>query len=184
MNNLKAIQIMFDLETLGNTPQAPIIQLGAIKFDLKGTILDTFIGDVDLKSLDKYNFAVDYNTLNWWFNQEDKAIKSIFSDELVKEPLKLVLFNFIAWIGKLNDYEYWSHATFDPPILINNLLQTGHNKAQLLPYRLFRDIRTITSLANYKKEFVTFEGIKHNALDDCKYQIKVITKCFKLLNIV
>ena len=42
--------ITFDLETLGNSANAPIVQIGAVKFDGDGNILDKFLRTIDLSS--------------------------------------------------------------------------------------------------------------------------------------
>jgi DNA polymerase III epsilon subunit-like protein len=172
--------ISFDLETLGNTPTAPIVQIGACKFNSDGEISDdTFISTVKLESLDAYDFNIDMRTVRWWFSQDDKAIKSVFcTDEEV--ALRLALRNFIEWIGPLGDYFYWSHATFDPPILNNNMLQVGLGRP--IPFRLFRDIRTLVHFAGKFNGEREGGSIHHNALDDALFQAGYISKLIQKLN--
>lgn len=164
--------ITFDLETLGSTMYAPIVQIGAVKFDLENGITDRFLRTIKLSSLKRYDFKVDYENIAWWFSQKDEAIKSVFCTENPVD-LRLALLDFTKWIGKNHDYYYWSHATFDPPILAHNYNQVGLPKA--IPFRLQRDIRT---LSHFIKTFEKLErkGIHHNALDDCIYQAQYISK--------
>ena len=68
--------ITFDLETLGNSSNAPIVQLAAVKFNDQGKITDSLLQYIDLASLQQYDFDIDYETLDWWFKQSDEAIKS------------------------------------------------------------------------------------------------------------
>lgn len=173
------MNITFDLETLGNTSNAPIVQIGAVKFEDDGTIIDRFIRTIDIESLDKIrnNFVVDFRTVGWWFNQSDEAIKSVYGDTLDKVSLDKALFDFKEWIGKTADYVYWSHATFDPPILHNNYKAVG--KENPIPFRLHRDIRTLTHFAKVR---VKRKGIAHNALDDCLTQADYISKGLQILN--
>ena len=171
------MNITFDLETLGNTSQAPIIQIAAVKFEDSGKITEEFAQNIKWSSLKKFKFRIDYSTLNWWFNQPDNAIKSVCNQENAI-PLRLALKNFIEWIGKPSEYVYWSHATFDPPILDFNLKQTGIPNP--IPYRLNRDIRTLTYFSGEVK--VPRIGIHHNALDDCKYQASYISKAIQTIN--
>ena len=139
------MNITFDLETLGNTANAPIVQIGAVKFDDDGTITDKFKKNIDLDSLEGLGFRIDYNTLEWWFSQSHEAITSVFNtDNLNRVSLSKALYEFHQWIGKTADYRYWSHATFDPPILINNY--KALKKDCPIPFRLYMDIRTLTSL--------------------------------------
>jgi len=162
--------ITFDLETLGNTSNAPIVQIGAVKFNDEG-ITDTFLRNIDLTSLEPLGFKLDYSSINWWLNQSNEAIKSVFGDNLEKISLNRALYEFQEWIGKTADYNYWSHATFDPPILINNFKTL--KKPCPIPFRLHRDIRTLSLLGG--KVTIKREGIHHNALDDCIYQAKYIS---------
>lgn len=170
--------VTFDLETLGNNSKSPIIQIGAVKFLDDGTIIDKFLNTIKLESLSKYDFQIDYETINWWFNQSNEAIKSVFDDSLEKVNIKEGLYNFQEWLGKASEYRYWSHATFDPPILNYNFKAV--NMKTPIPFRLHCDIRTLISLAG-KEEFKR-EGIHHNALDDCIFQANYISKYLKKIN--
>jgi len=168
--------ITFDLETLGNTSNAPIVQIGAVKFDREGNIKDTFLRNIKLSCLSRYDFDIDYSTLQWWFEQDDEAIKSVFCKEGAID-LRLALREYVEWIGVLGDYTYWSHATFDPPILKNNFnaVKLQYN----IPFRVQRDIRTLTHFTG--KIDCERQGIHHNALDDCLFQAEYISKGFKKL---
>ena len=172
------MNITFDLETMGKTSNAPIIQIGAVKFTDDGVITDKFHRNIDLNSLQQYDFKMDYNTISWWFNQSDEAIKSVFGESLERVSLSKALYDFIEWIGKPSEYSYWSHATFDPPILNNNLLMIGRKNP--IPFRLHRDIRTLTHFAGYID--IERKGIAHNALDDCIFQAEYISKGIQIIN--
>lgn len=171
------INITFDLETLGNTSEAPIVQIGAVKFNNDGVILDKFLRTITSNSLENYNFKINYETLYWWFQQKDEAIKSVFGESIKKTPLKQALYEFMQWLEKPSKYIYWSHATFDPPILNNNFIKVGIKNP--IPFRLHRDIRTLNHFTNIDK--IERNGIHHNALDDCIFQAEYIYKMIKQL---
>lgn len=171
--------IMFDLETLGNTSRAPIVQIGAAKFTDEGEILSTYEGIVDLKSLEKYDFKIDFDTLAWWFSQEDAAIKKVFCSGSTTS-LRQVLYEFLNWIGSHGDYVYWSHATFDPPILVNNLKTVGLPVS--IPFRAYRDIRTLVHFTGPIS--VEREGIEHDALSDVLHQVKYVTKGLEIIKTI
>lgn len=170
MNN-----ISFDLETLGNNFNSPIVQIGAVKFHDDGDIdSNTFLVNIDLNDLERrdYGFTMDLQTVQWWLNQEPEAIKSVFSYDLDRISLSHALYKFASWIGKTSDYYYWSHSTFDPVIL-----QNTYDKLKLvnpIPFRLHRDIRTLTYFSGRIE--TTREGVHHNALDDAIFQAKYIAK--------
>lgn len=164
--------IMFDLETLGNHFNAPIISIGAVKFNpyykLQSELIeDRFEALIDWNTLSKYGFKVDYSTIKWWLTQGKAAISSLFNPEKAKYPIDLALDMFQQWIGDSpGDYYYWSHATFDPPILNNAFRETG--KRNPIPFRKQRDLRTLIMLAG--EVDLPREGVAHCALDDCIYQ--------------
>lgn len=173
--------ITFDLETLGNSPNAPIIQIGAVKFNEKGEINDKFLVNVDLSKEKGLWSDMDYPTIHWWLNQSPEAINSVFGNHLERVSLSHALYLFKEWIGKTASYTYWSHTTFDPPIL-----ESSYRKLDMenpIPFRLHRDIRTLTWFTKRKAHVpkIEREGVHHNALDDCIYQAAYITECLKLL---
>lgn len=171
------MNVTFDLETLGNTSQAPIVQIGAVLFDNRGTILESVNLKADLKTIPE-GFVVDFATLKWWFEQNDQAIKSVMTQGSLTH--KDMLKEFMKWVQEIKekygrDISYWSHATFDPPILANNFKVAGVYNP--IPFRAHRDIRTLTHFAGFID--VKRSGIHHDAIDDCIYQAKYITKGFK-----
>ena len=168
--------ITFDLETLGNSSNAPMVQLGAVKFKNDGAIIDKFVRSIKISCLKRYKFEADYDTIQWWFEQDDKAIKSVMCPEDGID-LRLALMQFKEWIGKTGDYVYWSHATFDPPILNNNFRAVGLDNP--IPFRLHRDIRTLVHFTG--KLTAERKGIHHNALDDCIFQADYISQGLKIM---
>ncbi len=175
----KQLNVTFDLETLGNSSQAPIVQVAAVLFDNHGQILESVNLKADLKTIPQ-GFVVNFETLKWWFEQSNQAIKSVMTQgklthtEMLKEFMKWVL-EIKDNYGK--DISYWSHATFDPPILSNNFKVAGVYNP--IPFRAHRDIRTLTHFAGFID--VKRSGVAHDAIDDCIYQAKYITKGFKLI---
>lgn len=170
--------ITFDLETLGTYHNAPIVQLGAVKFTTDGDIKDEFLKTFKLSSLEGYGFEPDYGTIQFWFKQSPEAINSVFNVE-DKTALYDGLQKFQNWIGKNpKDFSYWSHATFDPVLLTNACKKLGLKDP--ISYRNHRDIRTLSCLYEFLtgKEKTKTErvGIHHNALDDAKFQAAYISE--------
>lgn len=66
--------LMIDIETLGTTPTAAIIQIGATAFDYHSNEMKTVTIDVvpDLRLTN-----VDWDTIRWWLNQSEEARISI-----------------------------------------------------------------------------------------------------------
>ncbi|WP_372938802.1 3'-5' exonuclease [Seonamhaeicola sp.] len=170
--------ISFDLETLGKTSNAPIVQIAAVKFKTNGEIIDTFSRTIDIEDLEQYNLQPDYSTILWWLNQDKEAINQVFGNYSIKTTLKIALCNFSNWIGADEDFHFWSHATNDPPILKANFKAVDIE----LPiyYRSFKDLRTLNEMAG--NPIIKREGTHHVAIDDALYQKDCIVECFKILN--
>lgn len=61
---------MIDLETMGLKPDAAIISIGAVCFDLnKRTIVDTFYRAVDLESAIANGGTVTGSTISFWISR-------------------------------------------------------------------------------------------------------------------
>jgi hypothetical protein len=170
--------IMFDLETLGTGSKAPIVQLAACLFDIDGNILSEFNRKVDLGN-DLSKFEPTTGTIEFWLKQSDRARELVFGGE--RFSLARALTDFNVWINSIDGKKkYWSHATFDPPILMN-AFQVMNIKA-FIAYRDFVDIRTINLLAG---EVVTYPreayGEHHDAAADCRYQAAYVAAMMRKL---
>ena len=169
------VHITFDLETLGANYNAPIVQIGAVAFKESGEILDKFSSSVDLETLDKHGFKMDYSTVNFWLQQSKEAIGSVFA---IDNDIYYTLRSFCDWAFDQGSEDIWSHSTFDPVILAN-----AYTKLELrnpFTYRQHRDIRTLEMLVPTEKP--ERKGTHHNALDDCIYQAEYISKMLRQLS--
>jgi DNA polymerase III epsilon subunit-like protein len=170
--------ISFDLETLGTSPSAPIIQIGAVEFTEEGIITNKFYRNVNWKSLEKYPFNVDYSTIKFWMKQSDAARNSVLKEE-GSQNIKKVLKEFSAYVKSIGRCKVWSHATFDPVVLTNSYRVVGID--QPISFRNFCDIRTLNYLANITTS-VSREGTHHDALDDAIFQAKYISEMLRKIN--
>jgi len=175
---MEAKHITFDLETLGNTTTAPIIQIGAVKFSEDGEIHDTFLRSISFNSLQKAGFQMDFETVKWWMEQDKAVIDSVIMNK-DRVSITEALNAYRNWIHKPYDYEYWSHATFDAPIVFHAQRVLGLSGI-IMPYKQQRDIRTLTRFSGKVK--ANEHGlIYHNALDDCKRQAEYISKAIRIV---
>lgn len=168
--------VMLDIETLGTRPTSMIVQIGACYFDRKtGQIGGEF--SVNIKhSFDDWRFTSDPETVQWWQEQSQEAYDAVFNGEGV--PIERALFD-LAHFLKAAEY-MWSHATFDIPILTNSLEICSIKNP--VHYRGMRDIRTLMDLAQHRSEKVR-EGIHHNALDDCRFQVAYVVEALNKIKI-
>ena len=173
-----SIHAMVDLESFaGFSKQGGnyITQIGACKWNIdSGEIKSEFL--VNCRP-DPEKFRVDYDTIRWWFSQNQAAQKSLYDPEPI--PLDIALQQFSAWFLNGSKVDgLWSHATFDVPAL-----QGAYGTYGLrVPwnYRSAKDIRTLNwvaqdlgiVLADLPKAKAT---IDHNGLADAIEQATDVT---------
>ena len=162
---------MIDLETLGSNPKAPIIQIGLVFFTIQGITLQSQL-TVDFNDALAHGDA-DGSTIKWWLQQTKDAQTSLFVNE---KPIMEVADILEKIIEAQNANFYWSHATFDFPIL-QSMFRSLKRKYPL-PHKRCFDLRTLEYLAG-PIEWAKRTGTHHNALDDANYQAE---HAIKLLN--
>lgn len=169
------MNIMLDLETMGNNNNSPIIAIGAVSFDLDG-VTDKFYTQVNLESCVKQGMECDVSTILWWLKQSDEA-RSAFTNNELAPTIRESLVNFSEWFSDIGGEQVWGNgAAFD-----NTILSNAYRKTQLTqPWKFWNDrcYRTIKSL--YPD--VQFEriGVFHNAIDDAESQaLHLISICKK-----
>lgn len=173
--------VMFDLETLGTGSKAPIVQLAACLFDMKGEVLSEYNAKIALTEEEFSRFEPTVGTIEFWLKQSQEARELVFGGE--RGTLNKALHGFNQWLNSIEGRKrLWSHATFDPPVLMN-AYQVAGIKA-LFHFRDFVDIRTINMLAGeVKTEPRSAFGAHHDAAADCRYQAHYVAAMLrKVLN--
>jgi exodeoxyribonuclease VIII len=175
--------IMLDIETLGTGSNSLVLGIGAVEFSLSGATFRQF--SINLPVLEQIlnpNVQVDVDTISWWKLQSNEAKLSL----LKKKPAKTVKEGLEAFSKFLTSFEeppsLWGNGcTFDNAIIRN--LYKAFGISFPLPFYADKDVRTIVDLIDYKKvkDKVAFTGTKHNAIDDCLYQVKLVAEGLKLL---
>lgn len=166
---------MIDLETMGKTYNAPIIQFGGVYFDrYTGELGEEMEHNLDLEDTVRLGTEMDANTVKWWMQQSTAARDAVMGEPITQAHLAMVMIS--QFLKKSRNI--WSHATFDWVILSNHF-----KKCHVDPihYRKAKDIRTLTDLADLDHRETKGDGVLHNALDDCKRQIEYCVKCFNIL---
>lgn len=164
--------VMLDLETMGNTPNAAITAIGAVKFD-DGEIVGNFYDIVSLKSCTDLGMDIDPDTVIWWMQQSDDA-RSIFNLTSEARTLSWVLQNFTKWMN--DKAKVWGNGSdFDNVILSNAYQRCG----MIRPWS-HKDNRCYRTMKNMYKD-IEFKkiGTAHNALDDAHGQAEHLIKILK-----
>ncbi|WP_187178476.1 exonuclease [Escherichia coli] len=174
--------LMIDLETMGKNPDAPIISIGAIFFDPQtGDMGPEFSKTIDLETA---GGVIDRDTIKWWLKQSREAQSAIMTDEIPLDDALLQLREFIDENSGEFFVQVWGNgANFD-----NTILRRSYERQGIpCPWRYYndRDVRTIVELGKAidfdARTAIPFEGERHNALDDARYQAKYISVIWQKL---
>ncbi|EMU6659883.1 3'-5' exoribonuclease domain-containing protein [Escherichia coli] len=176
------IHLMIDLETMGKNPDAPIISIGAIFFDPQtGDMGPEFSKTIDL---DTAGGVIDRDVIKWWLKQSREAQSAIMTDEIPLDDALLQLREFIDENSGEFFVQVWGNgANFDNVILRRSYERLGIP----CPWRYCndRDVRTIVELGKAidfdARTAIPFEGERHNALDDARYQAKYVSAIWQKL---
>ena len=174
--------LMIDLETMGKNPDAPIISIGAIFFDPQtGDMGPEFSKTIDLETA---GGVIDRDTIKWWLKQSREAQSAIMTDEIPLDDALLQLREFIDENSGEFFVQVWGNgANFD-----NTILRRSYERQGIpCPWRYYndRDVRTIVELGKAidfdARTAIPFEGVRHNALDDARYQAKYVSAIWQKL---
>lgn len=174
--------LMIDLETMGKNPDAPIISIGAIFFDPQtGDMGPEFSKTIDLVTA---GGVIDRDTIKWWLKQSREAQSAIMTDEIPLDDALLQLREFIDENSGEFFVQVWGNgANFD-----NTILRRSYERQGIpCPWRYYndRDVRTIVELGKAidfdARTAIPFEGERHNALDDARYQAKYVSVIWQKL---
>lgn len=164
--------IMLDLETMGSGPNAAIVAIGAVAFDLKaGTIGGSFYRLVDLTTAVQFGGVMDAATVMWWVQQGDAARMALAGDTATH--IRSALAEFAHWLPKITggaEPRIWGNgAAFDNVILASAYRNAGWVSP---PWKHWNDrcYRTVKALHPDVKLERT--GTHHIAVDDAESQAR------------
>ncbi|EMX4381198.1 3'-5' exoribonuclease [Escherichia coli] len=174
--------LMIDLETMGKNPDAPINALAGKFFDpATGEMGPEFSKTIDLETA---GGVIDRDTIKWWLKQSREAQSAILTDEIPLDDALLQLREFIDENSGEFFVQVWGNgANFDNVILRRSYERQG------IPcpwsYTNDRDVRTMVALGLVMdfdaRSVITFEGERHNALHDARYQAKYVSAIWQKL---
>lgn len=181
--------VMLDIETLGKGPQAPILSIAAVLFDLKtGDVGPSFYAVVDLESELDRGAVPDADTIYWWLAQSEAARAAITAEprEMNVDVLKRLGGFVQSECNDLDIVQVWGNgSTFD-----NTILRSAYQRCGIVPFWCFWndcDVRTTVKAGleigfNPKKE-MPFMGVRHNPLDDAIHQIKYVSAIWQKITL-
>ena len=162
------LDVMLDLETMGQGPSAAITAIGAQEFDRgTGRLGESFFRVVDLASAVACGGTIDASTVLWWLRQGDDARQALQHNPI---PLPLALQCFAEWLaycGPSDSVRMWGNgAAFD-----NVILREAYTRLHMpTPWHWANDRCYRTLRKEHPDVALQRVGTHHNALADATSQ--------------
>lgn len=183
--------IMVDVETLGTGDNAPIIQIGAVRFDWavsaeapEGWTSSPY-GEFRQNVLwNSEGFGkIDADTLQWWLKQDGTTRRGVFDQEHALS-LNVALWSFFKWVRDGGDaWTVWANS----PDFDLRLLRQACERTEVpyeFTYRQPRDMRTLVKVLGVDEDRPLRVGKKHDALDDAHHQARHVVNIMQRVNAV
>lgn len=170
--------VVLDLETMGTSPCAAIVSIGAVlldheKWGVREVSLDTgyrhFCRNVDLATSIEKGGEVDGSTVTWWLQQSEGARKALLDPTPI--PIDQALEQFRDWLkwfcGDRRVRVWGNGAAFD-----NVILRSAYDRSDIAcPWsykddRCYRTLRQLFPTVPEPIPLPTASMIVHRALDD------------------
>jgi len=183
--------VMLDVESFGLNLRAPILQIGAVIFNMEGGIGATFDVNVNpFADIYQANFFIDHSTVEFWMANPDNAAArmALFAPPAV--PLEIGLQQLADFLFEHKPEYYWARGPqFDLRLLEYAYAVCMKTVAvELVPpaidwYKV-RDERSYTLNLSYDLPDMTASpsAMKHNALSDCLWSIRRIAIVNEMMN--
>lgn len=175
----QARHVMLDLETMGTSPDAAIVAIGAVTFEpADDTCPARFYRAVQLESAVAGGGLMDPGTVQWWMRQSDAA-RAVLHGGL---PIVDALIEFSAWLGDVadTDVQVWGNgANFD-----NVILSRAYTRARMVrPWRTYADRCYRTAKSLHPCVQMQRIGVHHHAADDAASQAMHLMAIFRALRV-
>ena len=165
--------IMIDLETFGTSSDAVIFQIGAVPFYMDELLKPRepeFNKYVDVDSCLRHGLKVSADAIHFWLRQNDYARRAVNEGSLRAMDLPSALMALSTFFNWTKVEGVWAKPTkFDMTILEN-----AYEKCDLeIPWSRGKiyDVGTVFKLSGGRPQ-VQQLGVEHDAVDDCRQQIK------------
>lgn len=193
MAKKERIDVMVDLETLGTDFNAVIFQIASAAFDIEtGNIVEDFNEFADISKLTDDDGIINGGTLKWWLDTNKELLAELLNKKNAYTPRGLLV-TYHRWLDELTlEYDevyLWGNGILFDNAIIRHKFENYGWKYPIF-YRNDRDVRTIFELAQIKtgetaKEMYgriyDKERMAHDAMNDVKNQIALVSECYRIL---
>lgn len=128
--------------------------------------------------------VIDRDTIKWWLKQSREAQSAIMTDEI---PLDDALLQLREFIDENSGEFLFRSGEMEPTSTTRFCAVHTNGRGSPCPWRYYndRDVRTIVELGKAidfdARTAIPFEGERHNALDDARYQAKYVSVIWQKL---
>lgn len=194
------MELMIDIETLGTNMGAPVVTIGAVLFDpykndSSQLLLERSLNiRIDLADSIKYGRNFSGETIRWWFEQSDEAIKALVVGETISAQEALIKLSRYchereAWVNKeffpgLSELpktnRYWAKDPDFDMRLLQHYYEHPDLKGAKQPWDFWscRSVRTMQDLAwpegGVARPEFQVPGVAHDARWDAIQQAMTV----------
>tara|TARA_R110000822_G_scaffold302649_2_gene426987 strand:+ start:36069 stop:36629 length:561 start_codon:yes stop_codon:yes gene_type:complete len=184
---MKYTDVMIDIETAGRNPGCAIIQIAAVPFNMNTGVVskNTFTMSINLEHQFKNKFSYCPNTLRWWKKENYTLFKQLSESKNLYAHVGSEFQKYFKSLKNHKEIRVWGNSNRFDLGIINGWYRRaiGFEFQPFWNTWLERDVRTLSSLKPSIKANMKFKGTKHDAIDDCKHQIRYCHKTIKALKI-
>lgn len=190
MEKKPILDIMVDLETASTKENATILSWAMVPFDRENKRygFDYFYKLVNMTSCFMAGMDVDKGTQQWWQAQSPEARAAVMKTE--GESILSVTRAAYCWLSALAEkydlYMWCRGIDFDLPKIewcFRQFVEKSPTDKDF-PYKYSHkmDVRTVLKFMDVDQSQFQFEGTKHQSVDDCNHDIKMIQHAYQVKN--
>lgn len=176
--------VMLDIETLGQGPCAPVVQIGLVAFD---PVTGETARPLEVSVFPDFKrFEPDASTLVWWLKQGREAREAVFfggTEIVTVEDAARRVDAWFAWpfLDHEKGVKVWAKPPSFDVVILENFLRVGGVDVPW-KYHAPRCVRTLMELAGMRREDAVKSELNHSAVHDAIAQAKTVVECYRILD--
>ena len=183
MEHKPILNIMVDLETASTKENAAILSWAMMPFHTDGDKfkdMDGFYRVVSLTSCFLTGMSIEDSTQQWWVKQDLKSKDTLLHSEGKNiQDVTLEAFSYLENLSQKYELYLLSRGIDFDITKIEWCFNTFVERPLPYKYSHKMDVRTVLKFMGIDQSKFEFKGIKHNSMDDCRHDIKMIQTAYK-----
>ena len=178
------IHAMLDLETLGQSSNAFIVQIRITTFSLDDPtyIRKSWTTNVDVWGLQEGS-EIDQSTIQWWQKQAVDVRERVMSGSQSLSNALREMMEWVEWVNTQDKIDsLWANSPSFDCVILDNACRRNRIDNKLPKFWAWRDMRTVVALANDMGAELPKLRNTHDAEQDVINQISLIEKAIDFIN--